>query len=229
MATTIAIVGGGASGTISAISLLRHPSPEPRRVVVIEPSTRLGAGVAYGTQSEAHLLNVRASGMSALADDPSHFLAWGREWGIAATGAEFVPRLHYGRYLRDTLATAEAYAPASSKFAHRPRAVTAIRPTVPGSDSFTLLLDDDTELSADHVVLATGNHFSAPAWLPRHPCVVADPWQPGAVEALSGAGSVLVIGTGLTAVDVVLTLRDSGFQRHGAPRFEPRPVSSHSP
>ncbi len=124
----IAIVGGGAAGAVTAISILRQPSVQPRRVVVVEPSTRLGAGVAYGTESAAHLLNVRATGMSAIADDPGHFLAWARRHGIAESGDEFVPRLHYGRYLRDTLLSAVASAPLSTTFEHWRGAVTAVRP-----------------------------------------------------------------------------------------------------
>ena len=215
-AVTIAIVGGGASGTLCAISLLRHPSPIPRRVVVVEPSANLGAGVAYGTESVSHLLNVRASGMSALADEPGHFLAWARQRGIAASGPEFLPRLLYGVYLRDTLAEAQASAALGVTVEQLRARVTGARPAAAAgavaADALTLTLDDGTELDTDQVVLATGNHFSPPPWLPRHPCAVADPWQPGAVEALRDCGSVLVVGTGLTAVDAVLTLRDAGFK-----------------
>jgi uncharacterized NAD(P)/FAD-binding protein YdhS len=232
---TIAIVGGGASGTLCASALLRHPSARPRRVVVVEPSAALGAGVAYGTESVSHLLNVRASGMSALADEPGHFRAWAQQRGIAASGPEFLPRLLYGVYLRDTLADAQAAAAPGVTLEHLRARVTGARPAV-AAGSLTLLLDDGTELITDQVVLATGNRFAPAPWLPRHPCVVADPWRPGAVEALRDARSILVVGTGLTAVDAVLTLRDAGFQgvahlvsshglfpaRHLATEFAPR-------
>jgi len=208
---TIAIVGGGASGTLCAISLLRHPSARPRRVVVVEPAANLGAGVAYGTDSVAHLLNVRASGMSAFADEPGHFLAWARQRGIAASGPEFLPRPLYAVYLRDTLADAQASAAPGVTLEHLHARVMGARPAE-ATDALILLLDDGTDLNAEHVVLATGNRFSAPPWLPAHPCVVTDPWRPGAVHALRDAGSVLIVGTGLTAVDAVLTLRDAGFK-----------------
>ena len=240
---TIAIVGGGASGTLCAISLLRHPSPRPRRIVVIEPAPSLGAGVAYGTESVAHLLNVRASGMSALADEPGHFLAWARQRGIAADGPEFLPRLLYGAYLRDTLADAQASAAPGATVEHLRARVTGARPAVAvdavAVDALALTLDDGTELEADQLVLATGNHFTAPAWLPRHECVVADPWRPGAIESLRDAGSILIVGMGLTAVDAVLTLRDAGFKgiahlvsshglfpaEHRAGELPPRPAA----
>ncbi len=207
----IAIVGGGAAGAVTAISILRQPSVQPRRVVVVEPSTRLGDGVAYGTENASHLLNVRASKMSAIADDPGHFLAWARSHGIAESGDEFVPRLHYGRYLRDTLLSAIASAPLNATFEHMRGTVTQVRPAERG-DQLVLTLDDGSDVRADQVVLATGNTFAPPAWLPDHPGAVGDPWRPGAVEALRDARNVLIAGTGLTAVDTVLTMRDSGFK-----------------
>ena len=71
--------------------------------MVVEPALALGQGAAYGTRSPSHLLNVRASGMSAYPDDPGHFLAWARGEGVVADGTDFLPRMLYGDYLRATL------------------------------------------------------------------------------------------------------------------------------
>ena len=100
---SVVIVGGGASGTLAAIRLAAHPSDMPRRITVVEPAAELGLGAAYGTQSPSHLLNVRASGMSALPEEPGHFLAWAQANDIEAAEADFLPRMHYGRYLRHSL------------------------------------------------------------------------------------------------------------------------------
>lgn len=219
---TFAIVGGGASGVISAIALLRHPSRQPRRVIIVEPSARLGEGVAYGTSTASHLLNVRANRMSALPDEPEHFLGWARQESFATAGTEFVPRMHYGRYLRATLALAQATAPPTVSFDHVRMAAAGFRPTPDRSDRLTLVLDPDTVLSADHIVLATGARPTVPSWLPDHGRAVADPWRPGAIEGVASARTVLIVGSGLTAVDAVLSLRDAGFSgmaslvsRHG--------------
>ena len=72
----VAIVGGGASGTLLAAQLLRAGGT---RVVLIERGARLGRGVAYGTRFAGHLLNVPAASMSGLPDDPDHFLRFLRE------------------------------------------------------------------------------------------------------------------------------------------------------
>src|SRR5947207_2518363 len=72
---TIAIIGGGFSGTISAVNLARM-SESPLRVCVINRGFPLGRGVAYSTGRAEHLLNVAARNMSALADHPNHFVDW---------------------------------------------------------------------------------------------------------------------------------------------------------
>ena len=71
----IIVVGGGASGVLLAVHLLRH-RPEGLIVTLVERRPELGAGIAYATRHPDHLLNVRASNMSAFPDDPGHFSRW---------------------------------------------------------------------------------------------------------------------------------------------------------
>jgi len=87
----IAIVGGGCSGLLTAVNLIR--SGFRGRLTVIEPREQLGAGLAYSTSFDQHLLNVPAEKMSALSDQPSHFLNWLRAKHLpeAAAGL-FAPR-----------------------------------------------------------------------------------------------------------------------------------------
>ncbi len=215
---TVVIVGGGAAGTLAAIHLTAHPARTPRRVVVVEPAAELGLGPAYGTRSPSHLLNVRASTMSALPDDPGHFLAWAQPRRIGADGADFLPRMLYGSYLRDTLSQA-LVAGHPAEVEHR--RTRATRLVAGAGGRLDVRLDDGDVLTADHVVLATGNALAPFPGAPEHAAMVADPWTPGAIERLAHVGDVLLIGTGLTAVDVVLTLRDVGHE--GSIRM----VSSH--
>ncbi|RYG82053.1 MAG: FAD/NAD(P)-binding protein, partial [Alphaproteobacteria bacterium] len=97
----LAIIGGGFSGALQAINLLRHDGP---RATLIERRPRAGEGLAYGDAAPGHLLNVRAKGMNAFPDDPDGFVRW-----LALRHPEFsrdcfVPRLIYGEYLRELLA-----------------------------------------------------------------------------------------------------------------------------
>src|SRR4051794_21874467 len=101
------VVGGGCSGALVATHLLAAGE----RVAVIEPSPRVGRGLAYNTEEPAHLLNSRAAAMSALEAQPGDFVDWCRKQGVAADGSAFLPRAVYGDYLETTLANAAAGAP----------------------------------------------------------------------------------------------------------------------
>lgn len=111
---TIAIIGAGASGTLTAIHLLRR-ARGPLDVVLLDRRSQPGRGVAYGTAFQAHLLNVRAGNMSAFPDEPRHSFEWLREAEVdsswrAESPTEFVPRMVYGPYLEATMRAAQASA-----------------------------------------------------------------------------------------------------------------------
>lgn len=91
-AWTIAVVGGGYSGVITAVNLLREGRDADINVLLIEPRARLGRGLAYSIWDDSMLLNVPAGNMSALADDPSHFVSYCRELDPSLNGGSFVSR-----------------------------------------------------------------------------------------------------------------------------------------
>ncbi|MFI5491484.1 FAD/NAD(P)-binding protein [Actinoplanes sp. NPDC051859] len=192
MRRTVAVVGGGCSGVLVTRELLR--SGEEDHVVLIEPG-ELGGGVAYGNAQPWHLLNSRAGAMSADPDDPSHFVRWS-----GAAPAEFRPRREYGRYLREVFDEAVAAHPGRVDV-RRTRA-SRIEPTADGG---TVTLDDGAVVRADHIVLAVGGPVTAKQPF-GHEHYIDDPWVPGVLEALPTDRPVLLVGTGLTAVDVALTL-----------------------
>src|SRR5271169_1627662 len=72
---TVAIIGGGFCGTLTAVNLARSTT-EPLRITLINNQYPLGRGIAYGTRRPEHLLNVVARNMSAFPDLPSHFVDW---------------------------------------------------------------------------------------------------------------------------------------------------------
>lgn len=198
----VAIVGGGAAGALVALHALRRLR-EPAEVVVLEPRDRVGAGIAYATPDPAHLLNVRAAGMSALPDDPDHFRAW------AGCGPDdYIARARYADYLADLLE--DSRSASAGTFTHLRARVTRITGE-PGRR--VVATDDGFEQTIDQVVVATGNE--APA-LPTslrvdaaaRPFVVTDPWSATASGPTTAGASVVVVGSGLTAVDVALSLLD---------------------
>jgi uncharacterized NAD(P)/FAD-binding protein YdhS len=205
---TVAIVGAGASGTLLASHLLRAGGT---RVLLIERGDRVGRGVAYGTTFDGHLLNVPAASMSGLPDDPEHFLRYARRhFDAAAEPTTFVPRRVYGAYLEALLAeSCEVAAPGASLV----RRQGTVYDLAPGSDArpWILRFTDGSRARADRVVLALGNlpprdpALASGAW-PEDPSrYIRDPWRAGALESRA-PGPVLLVGTGLTMVDVALQL-----------------------
>ena len=98
----VGVVGGGASGTLTAINLLRRGAS----VRLCEARGAAGYGVAYSTTDGRHLLNVRANNMSGFPDDRDDLLTWAAEAGLELGPTHFLPRRDYARYLRDRLARA---------------------------------------------------------------------------------------------------------------------------
>jgi uncharacterized NAD(P)/FAD-binding protein YdhS len=213
---TIAIIGGGVSGTLAAFHLVRQGTPA--RVILIDQRPDFGLGLAYSTPSLRHLLNVPAGKISALPDQPDHFLTWLREnHDPTATEKTFAPRAIFGRYIQSLLAS-------TSRLEQELAAVVDVRPHESGA---LLTLDNGCELRADMVVLATGNFDPAP--LPGITKASSDlglyhhnAWAAETYEGLHPDAPIALIGTGLTGVDVVLRLRELGHRgriiavsRHG--------------
>jgi uncharacterized NAD(P)/FAD-binding protein YdhS len=208
---TIAIIGGGFSGTLTALNMLRLEHRSRPRVILYERGPAAGPGVAYSTRSAVHYLNVPAGNMSAWEQDPQHFVGWLQLRNPAAGGSSFVTRAWYGDYLREQVEFARAKAGENLEI--RRASVTAVRPA--GGGRFTIH-DDGADSSAnvrivDHAVLAIGNFPPPPppgadAALLGHPGYIGDPWKNDQIAAILPDEPVLLIGTGLTMMDVVMTL-----------------------
>jgi uncharacterized NAD(P)/FAD-binding protein YdhS len=200
----VAIIGAGFSGTLLAINLLRH---DGTRVTLIERRPRAaGRGVAYSTAHPEHVLNVRAGHMSALPDQPDHFLHWlDRQGPRPASG--FASRQVYGHYLTDLLDETRARAGGRLRI---------VQGEAVDADDHGVVLADGTHLPADAVALAPGNLPPLipagldPDLLPTG-CYVSDPWSGVLSHGFARDGTVLGLGTGLTMVDVALLLDAQGF------------------
>lgn len=205
----VAIIGAGFSGTLQAINLLRHDGPD---ATLIERRAHAARGVAYSAAHPHHLLNVRAGKMSAFPDRDDHFVRWLEAQDRGGSASTFVPRLTYGDYLSSLLD--EAAAGAGDRLARMQSNVVDLEQA---GDGWILHFDDGRSLSADLVVLALGNlpphdppelgRIDLPESLYRH-----DPWSSGLAAGLRADDQVLLLGTGLTMVDVALLLEAEGFQ-----------------
>ena len=225
----VVVAGGGASGALLAASLLRL-ARRPLRVTVVEPSPSLGRGRAYADGPPEHLLNVRAAGMSALADDPGHFARWlsWRHPGLRAPEEAFAPRALYGEYLGEMLEGARAAAAPDVELVHLRDAVVDAGTDGPG---VLCALASGESLAADRLAVATGNAPSRPPLAPPPGASWRweDPLDAAAVDSLPADAPVAVVGTGLTLVDLLVRLDARGHRgvvravsRHGVfPRAHP--------
>ncbi|MCW1887129.1 FAD/NAD(P)-binding protein [Luteolibacter flavescens] len=202
--TPVAVIGGGFSGTFTAIHLaLRLPD---RPVILFEESPEAGPGLAYRRDDAHAVLNIPARRMSAYQDEPDHFFKFARRvLGEQITPDDFLPRRIYGDYIKHCLEEARKNC-SNLRVDHR--AVIDVQ-TNPGSSVAVLTLKDQTALMCSRVVLATGNQgsaFSSSLWaqhtLPARKTSTFDQVKPGE--------TVLVIGTGLTMIDAVLELERRG-------------------
>jgi uncharacterized NAD(P)/FAD-binding protein YdhS len=170
--------------------------------VLINRTPEFGLGVAYGAAGPEHRLNVRSDRMSAVEDRPDDFVRWlGANAPDHADPNAFAPRRLYGRYVQDRLAAVEAACPG------------VIQRLVGDAMEITetgVRLADGRTIGSRAVVLATGNPPPRTAGAAER--VVADPWAPGALNGIEAEDDLLILGTGLTTVDVLQSLEGRGWR-----------------
>jgi uncharacterized NAD(P)/FAD-binding protein YdhS len=203
----VLIIGGGASGSLLAIHLLRA-APLGLKITLIERSAEAGRGLAYGAAHPHHVLNVRSLNMSAYSEDPDHFAAWLTRQPHPAPGkneTRFVPRLTFGRYLSEELLAAKHAAGGRTDL----DIVTGNANDILADPAWvTVLLADGRQIRGDVAVIATGNELPSPATDPWS----RDPWDNPDPKDMKRPDPVLLMGSGLTMVDYVQSLLAAGFQ-----------------
>jgi uncharacterized NAD(P)/FAD-binding protein YdhS len=216
-AKTVAIVGGGFSGVMTAVNLARLTA-QPLDITLINHARPHGRGVAYSTRRQEHLLNVAVRNMSAFPDLPDHFLRWLQTRGEyedepeTALRERFIPRRIYGDYVRSLMQ--HYLQPANDAAGPRVKFLDdeAVDITIDaGGDGAVIHLASGGSVRAERVALATGNE--PPASLPgadslaEHPAWAGNPWLPWEDRRPPDGGCIILLGTGLTTVDSLVSLR----------------------
>ncbi len=231
---TVAVIGAGASGALTALHILSTSGLAPR-LVLFERSGNVGAGVAFSTPYKSHVLNVPASGMSAFIEDPEHFARWLDRQGHLGGPCDFVPRQLYRCYLRDTLRQVSSNA-GGDVLEVRDDDVVDVELTATGA---RVRPAKSEPVGADAVVLAMGiipprfpHGLIGPGAEDR---CLANPWDATGLARIEPSATVTLIGTGLSAVDVLLALQENGHRgpihavsRHGLLPHVHVPRASHT-
>jgi uncharacterized NAD(P)/FAD-binding protein YdhS len=202
----VAIIGGGAAGTLAAIILSKLPGIG--RLTLLDRDGRFGRGLAYSAPEKWHRINVPAFKMGGVdAEDSEAFVDW-----LAARGdvtgpdysQSFVPRWTYGDFLCERLAEVDA----TGRLDKRTDRATAIAREGAG---YRIELASGDAIDADLVLVCIGNQPPSPfPGIAPSPRSIDNVWAAGALDAIAPDHRVLVIGTGATAVDVVIDLVHRG-------------------
>lgn len=160
MTKRITIIGGGATGTLLAVNLIKNSGGEPLEINLIERQNRFGRGVAYSATEDFHLLNVPAAKMGAFPDDIEHFHRWLTAKNLNFAASDFVPRRLYGEYLRELFDE-------TTKHKNENVAVNLIDDEAVDieieADKAETILSSGERVESNKIVLAFGN------FLPPHP------------------------------------------------------------
>jgi uncharacterized NAD(P)/FAD-binding protein YdhS len=149
--------------------------------------------------------------MSAWPDRPADFVDWAARRHGEVRATDFLPRQWYGEYVRESLlGTAEAVAETARLSIVFDEVRRVARHPAGG---WMVHLGRHPSVRADGVVLAVGHRPPSdpigPRWSGPRTRFIADPWRPFATHAVGPDDAVIVLGSGLTAVDTVLSLSQS--------------------
>ncbi len=216
----IGIIGGGFSGTMLAVHLIKNVNI-PITIKFINETDVLNTGIAYNPYSKKALLNVVSSRMSAFTSDPNHFLNWVmrqdhfRDKDSTLIGNSFLPRYLYGEYLKEIWK--DVLKLADEKSIKVEVLNTSVKDLTLLTNSIQIELNDKSRLPVDYCVIASGNH------LPGNPKIKSsffninanyfqNPWDIHSVSEINSKEPVLILGNGLTMVDTVIGLLENGFR-----------------
>lgn len=214
----VVVIGGGFSGAVTAVNLARL-TDAPLTVTVLNAGQPLARGVAYGTSRPEHLLNVVARNMSALADQPDHFVDWlGTRSDFASIPTvelreQFMPRRVYGDYLQALFLWYTRVLADGKEVRINCHEAEALD-VAAGARRATVVASGGLTFEADKVVLATGNQrpTDLPGCAADDPRYFRDPWGDWHQRLGDRRQDVIILGTGLTMVDAFLTLAALGWE-----------------
>ncbi|MFI1677245.1 FAD/NAD(P)-binding protein [Streptomyces sp. NPDC020607] len=214
----LAVVGGGAAAValLDALAAGATPPSAPGTIRVFEPSPHLWRGRPYGPDLDVVRVNVPPGISSIRHGDTGHYADWLGERAAdhidPLLGLPVIPRALYGEYLTHTAEKAVA------ALAEQGRPVEVVPARVTGvarqGSRLVLRTADGQEYAAAQVALCVGTGTPPDLYgLTGTPGYTADPYPLAAtLDHVPTDSDIAVIGSGLTAVDVVVALDARGHQ-----------------
>ncbi|WP_068062912.1 FAD/NAD(P)-binding protein [Nocardia xishanensis] len=209
----IGIIGAGAAA-VALLDALALSDDKPSGVTVFDSAPALWRGRPYQPDLDTVRVNAPPPIMSIRAGDPGHYQRWLADRDVTGyldegLGQPLVPRAVYGEYLEDTARDAIA------RLGHAGCPVRVERSAVTGfsrDGRAVLHTAGGDHAPVDRAVLAVGSggprdHYG----LTGAPGYIDEPYPLANTAAgLPAHHHVAVIGSGLTAVDIAVTLAAHG-------------------
>lgn len=213
----IAIIGGGAScvALLNAILSSKEYQSNHISITVFEPNKKIGPGRAYKGEGSYALLNRQAKFMSIRNDNPNDFYEWIKQkTELNVETNEFVPRSIFGQYLEEQFQGQIEL----SRSLDRPIRVisNAVTSIYCENKKIRTVTTTGESLKFDSVVLCIGTSEPKDIFnLSGSPSFIMDPYPIWLTCAgIRHTDSVGIIGSSLSAIDVVLGLKS---QNHKGP------------
>ncbi len=215
----VAIIGGGFAGTSVALNLLKSfgDSPQSPEILIFEPRSELGRGLAYDTHDPVHRVNVPVGKMNVFPDDEGAFERWffasgehEADPGALGEDGHYYPRREaFGRHVHELVRPHVA----AGNVRHIRTRAEIVRFE---NSRYVLSGEDGKSYLADILVVATSHPPPSPpaafGVLSADTRFIADPTRPNALSGIGRDDRVLIVGSGLTSADVIASLEQAGHE-----------------
>lgn len=210
MTDSVAIIGGGISGTLTVLQLIKQ-CKQPLTILWFDSQNKYAKGYAYNSFDAQHLLNVRAENMFIFPDEPLHFVKWLNQYYPTYTAKDFVPRKIFGEYVLHSFETLKLTNP-NIQLHQITEEVKSIDKT---NDGFEIKTHQT--YTSQKVVLGLGNYLPANPNYASQECLNSKNYFQNAfnvqlVDQVQKHQNITIIGSGLTMIDIIGSLARYGYK-----------------
>lgn len=204
MTNAIGIIGGGISGTLSVLQIIKQ-NKTPLSIFWFDSQNKFCKGYAYNTFDEGHLLNVRANNMSIFPNEPNHFVNWLKSYHSNYSAKDFVPRKLFGDYVLHTFESLKN----SNSHIKIHQIAEEVKSIHQSNDIFEIKTHQS--YTVQKIILGLGN------FLPAHPRSISkefisskqyfqNAFNVQLTNQIQSCNDITIIGSGLTMIDVIVSL-----------------------
>lgn len=211
--TKLLIVGGGPAAISICLQVVdeyqRQHLGGPLEIIVFEKGAKIGPGLPYSKSDDCYILNLPKDMMEPVYGKPGNFTKWLKSRPGAPQDTEFPPRHYFGEYLHFLSKKIQVEATKigiSIKYNTNCEVL-----NVEYNKGTVKVFTDQGDTVGDYLVFCTGHMSSStyPNFIGKNG-YFDNPWEEKLYEKLNPESEITIIGTRLTAIDIVLKLFTSG-------------------